>query len=135
MPNNNNKVLVPRNRDFSNYVLADDVTEFAELDVACPPALPASVYVSTIVATLEKAGYKIIAAAVSKNPTSSKAKAFKAWLNKANVSDEARYALLMQDDEMGNSDYDNAHWIASWSKGYCPCVKTVIRFNTGSWRK
>ena len=138
MANKNNdkkKVLVPRNRDFSNLVFAQDVTEFAELETVCPPALPVSCFLGTIVASLEKAGYKVISAAVQADPTASKAKSFKSWLVKAEVSDAARYALQMQDDNTGNNDWDNAHWVATWSKGYTPDVKTVIRFNTGGWRK
>ena len=135
-----NKVLVPRNRSFSDLLFAADVTEFAELDTITPPSLPVSAFVSTIVAKLEKAGYKHIAKSMQE-PTSPKTRMFRTWIKDAKLSDEERYALATMNDE------DETRWDVGQSfvkleevedEGGVRCyecnLERVVRVNVGLWR-
>jgi hypothetical protein len=135
-----NKVLVPRNRSFSDLLFAADVTEFAELDTITPPSLPVSAFVSTIVAKLEKAGYKHIARSMEE-PSSSKTRMFRTWLRDAHLTEEERYALATMNDE------DETRWDVGQlfvklqeveDEGGVHCyecnLERVVRVNVGLWR-
>ena len=137
MPKNNDKILVPRNRDFSNLLFAQDVTEFAEMDTAIPPSLPIGIYTNTIVAKLLAAGYKHIAKSME-NPTSSKTRMFRTWIKDAKLTEAERYALATMNDE------DESRWQVGQlfvrldfeeGVGCYDCnLERIVRVNVGLWR-
>ena len=134
------KVLIPRDRSFSNMLFAADVTEHAELDTVTPPSLPIGVYTNAIVAKLQKAGYKHIARSMEE-PSSSKTRMFRTWLRDAHLTEEERYALATMNDE------DETRWDVGQlfvklqeveDEGGVHCyecnLERVVRVNVGLWR-
>ena len=138
MPKNNDKILVPRNRDFSNLVLAEDVTAFAELETAQPPTLPVSAYTNTIVQALEAAGYKFIAASM-KQPKADKMRVFKSYLDKADLSDDVRYSMAMMEPEYETRYEFYKDMVSVWFRdgigAYVCTLDQMVKFQTGIWRK
>ena len=139
MSNNNGKTLVPRNRDFSNFVFADDLTEFAELETAQPPTLPVSAYTGVIVAKLQAAGYNIIAQSM-KDPRPVKIRIFETYLTKADLNDDVRYSMAMMQPDEDCSRYEMYKGMTSPCKydgigAYVCNLDQVVKFHTGIWRK
>lgn len=138
MPKNNDKILVPRNRDFSNLLFAQDVTEFAELVTAQPPTLPVNAYTNTIVQALEAAGYKFIAASM-KQPKADKVRVFKDYLDKADLNDDVRYSMAMMQPEYETRYQFYKDMVSVWFRdgigAYVCTLDQVVKFQTGIWRK
>ena len=136
--NDKKKVLVPRDRSFSNLLFAADVTEFAELDTAAvPPSLPIGIYTNTIVAKLLAAGYKHIAKSMEE-PTTSKTRMFRTWIKDAKLTEEEKYALATMNDE------DESRWqvgqlfvrldVEEGVGSYDCDLERIVRVNVGLWR-
>lgn len=138
MPKNNDKILVPRNRDFSNLLFAQDVTEFAELVTAQPPTLPVNAYTASIVEALEAAGYKFIAASM-KQPKADKMRVFASYLDKADLSDDVRYSMAMMEPEYETRYEFYKDMVSVWFRDgigvYVCTLDQMVKFQTGIWRK